>query len=306
MRQYQFILYSLCAVVMGGLYACEEDTPDALPGDGQVAYVNFVNAAEVFLYGGNESLHWGNHVFINDTLDNFPFDNFTGKYGNSPFAFQTEASSEYVPRVPLGLTSLSGGAVLDIAYSDLTWLAVASGTYKIIYTSKNKTYLKTADVAVATQTYNVVYLTESPETDSSYAVIHAPIVQGDRKEGFVRVQLVNLATDAGEVEAYRVDVAGNEIASDLPSVPFGEFADAELPIAGTEETFNRILINFRKRESSEVILSVSVPAESGAVYTLLLRGFINETVRKVKTDNQTSAWVTVLPDLRCSVSRVFY
>ena len=86
---------------------------------------------------------------------------------------------------------------------------------------------------------------------------------------------------------------------------FGKYASAELSMEGTETTRNNILIRFR-RPGGEDLQAVSVPASNGAIYTVLLRGFAQETVRRIKKDNETSVGVTVLPDLRCSVRRVFY
>lgn len=298
-------LFSICllAAILGLLTACEENLDDTLPADGNVAYVNFVNAGEVFLYSVDNMLYRDNYLFLNDSVNNAPFDSYNGKV-SYPAVFNYEPALD-IRQFPRHFTA-NPFAVDNSARGDVYWLPVHTGDYRFIFTSKDKTYLYTQNTTLGRQTYQVLYLVESPETDDAYTVVNVPIERKDRLDGSVTVQFVNLSPDAGEVEAYCVDAAGNELvtATETP-LAFGEYASAELTTAGTQDTYNGILIRFR-RPGGEDLQAVSIPANSGAVYTVLLRGFAQQTERKVKEDNETTVSVTVLPDLRCSVRRVFY
>ncbi|HCM19736.1 MAG TPA: hypothetical protein DIC46_02965, partial [Porphyromonadaceae bacterium] len=71
-------------------------------------------------------------------------------------------------------------------------------------------------------------------------------------------------------------------------------------------TYDKLLLRFRPAGGGGDLASISVPAESGAVYTVLLRGFANEASRRIKKDNENYAEVTIQPNLRVSLRRVFY
>ena len=294
---------ALLSMVSVFFTACEKKLDDALPADGNVAYVNFVNAGEVFLYGLNDTLYRDNRLYIKDSINNAPFDNYNGKV-SYPAVFNYEAQLD-IRQYPQHLTGIPG--VVDNSTSaDVYWLPVHAGNYRFIFTSRDRTYLRASNKRLARQTYQVLYLVESPNTDSSYELVNVPIERKDRIEGKVTLQFVNLSPDAGPVEVYRVDATGNEIAAATSSpLAFGQYASAELSMEGTKTTRNDILIRFR-RPGGEDLQAVSVPASNGAVYTVLLRGFVQETMRWIKKNNETSVSVTVLPDLRCSVRRVFY
>ncbi|WP_257668715.1 hypothetical protein [Parapedobacter tibetensis] len=290
--------------MMAGLFtACEENLTDALPANGNVAYVNFVNAGEAFLYGLDDTLYRDNRLYITDSVNNAPFDKYNGKV-SYPAAFNYEPKLD-IRQYPRHFTGVPG-VVDNSARGDVYWLPVHAGDYRFIFTSRDRTYLHTQNIPLSKQTYQVLYLVESPEADDAYTVVEVPIERKDRVEGHVTVQFVNLSPDAGEVEAYRVDADGNELATatDTP-LAFGEYSSAELATAGTQDTYNGILIRFR-RPGGEDVQSVAVPANNGAVYTVLLRGFAEQTERKIKKDNETTVSVTVLPDLRTSIRRVFY
>jgi hypothetical protein len=301
-RNLLFVCF-LTAITGGLLTACEENLNDTLPADGNIAYVNFVNAGEAFLYGLDNILYSDNRLYVNDSINNAPFDSYNGKV-SYPAVFNYEPQLA-IRQFPRHFTA-NPFAVDNSARGDVYWLPMHTGSYRFIFTSKNKTYLQMQSLTLGRQAYQVLYLVESPETNDAYTVVNVPIERKDRVEGSVTVQFVNLSPDAGEVEAYRVDAAGNEIATATASpLAFGEYASAELTTAGTQDTYNGILIRFR-RPGGEDLQAVSVPANSGAVYTVLLRGFAQQAERRVKVDNETATRVTVLPDLRCAVRRVFY
>jgi len=281
--------------------ACVEDLNPVLPADGNIAYVNFVNAAEAILYGQNDTLQRYNNLYINDSINNPPFDNYNDR---AWYPFEFPESTIDIRQCPRHFTGVS--AITVGGNADVYWLPLEGGDYRFIYTSKNKTYLYTAEESLKKSTYQMLYLVESPETDSSYTVVNVPIERKERVEERVIVQLVNLSPDAGGVEVYRVDANGNEMATaTINTLTFGQYASTEFSTEGTKNSYNSILLRFRTPGGND-LQSIAVPANNGAVYTLLLRGFINQTKRSVQKDNETMTTVTVLPNLRCSLRRVFY
>lgn len=301
-KHWKYLLW----IIIGGcfLYSCDEKVGDMLPADGNIAYVNFVNSGEGFLYSGNENLQQGNCLFINDSISNPPFDNYNNRV-NYLFTFDGDLNnSSYIRRLPLSYYSLTGDG--DNGAGDVYWMGIKAGSYKFIYTSKNKTYLQYIEATLEKESYNMYYLTESPESDSAYSIVHATIERRNRKEGTVGLQIIHLSPDAGTVNVVRVNPEGSTINSSLPqNLSFGQNAYTELPIDNTKNTYERLLLRFIKANGNENLLSVSIPAESGAVYTLMFRGFLQQTARRVKKDNNNYTKVMVMPDLRASVRRVF-
>lgn len=285
-----------------GLVSCSENIEPALPAGGNIAYVNFVNMGEAFLYGAADTLYRDNRLYINDSTGNAPFDNYNDR-SVYPIVFTSESGVD-IRQYPRHLTGIS--AVIDHRSGDIYWLPVHAGAYRFIFTSRDRTYLHTEHATLQKETYQALYLVESPETDSSYTVVSVPVEWNDRVEGSVTVQFVNLSPDAGEVEAYRVDAGGNETLTATPApLAFGQYGTAVLSTEGSQSTYNSILLRFRTPSGGD-LQSVAVPAENGAVYTVLLRGFDNPAERKIKKNNNEMAAVSILPDLRCSVRRVFY
>lgn len=304
-KLYRLLRGLLIGVTAWFFTACREDMDSALSAGGNIAYVNFVNSAEALLYGNNEdSLLSNNCVYINDSANVPAYYKGRETY---PMTFRYEAeANDYIRQYPRDVSGINPGDLPDRITADVYWLPLEGGDYRFIFTSKNKTYLKTAEEKLEKNTYQVLYLVESPETDSSYTVVNVPIERNERAEGQVTVQFVNLSPDVGEVEVYRVDKNGNEM-SVVTAAPltFGQHTQAEFPTDGTENSYNSLLLRFRYPGGDD-LQNIAVPANSGAVYSLLLRGFAKETERRIKKNNENIAAVTVLPNLRCSLLRVFY
>lgn len=302
LRNNPFVVVTMAVAML--LTACSKDLPDVLPANGEVAYVNFVNAGEAFLYGSQEDmLQRENRIYVNDSINNAPFDSYNHQ-GRYPAEFSGENGLD-IRQYPQHFTG-NNIIVDNSAQGDVYWLPVHAGDYRFIYTSRDRTFLHTTNTSVARGTYYQLYLVESPESEESYTMVEASMQQGERVDGQITIQFVHLSPDAGQVEVYRVDAEGNEVAAatDIP-FSFSEKATISLPIEGAETTFNRILLRFRTPGGAD-LHALSVPAKSGAVYTVLLRGFAKQTERKIKVANQSSIGVTVLPDLRSTVRRVFY
>lgn len=295
----------LIAVLLLALFtACNENNDYALPADGDIAYVNFVNAGEIFIYGLSDTLYRQNRLYINDSINNPPFDNYNGKTFQ-PLTFNYESGRDLIRQYP---TMVSGGGyVPSNENADVFWMPIHTGDYRFIFTSRDKTFLKTANATLNRQSYHKYYLVESAETDSSYVVVDAPIERNTRQEGKVTIQLVNLSPDFGPLEVIRSDDAGNKLASSLPAaLGFGQTAYAEFTTADAASTKNNILFYFSHPGKGEKLATSVVPATSGAVYTVVFKGFAQATTRKIKKNNITQVAVEVQPNLRAYVERVFY
>ncbi|HBX21749.1 MAG TPA: hypothetical protein DEF88_15020 [Porphyromonadaceae bacterium] len=289
--------------------SCSENVDPVLPAGGNTAFVNLVNAGEAFLFGDRDTLYRDNGAYINDSVTNLPLDSYMEEkklWYLVDFLYDSGGRPE-IRDYPRYLTHIASGHQSGTANADVFWLPIYPGGYDFIFTSKDKTYLKTEHIRLEAKSHNIVYLVESIETESSYAIINVPIERKERIEGKVTVQFVNLSPDAGKMEAYRVDAGGNETVETLPSnLDFGQYASTELSMEGAASTYDKLLLRFRPAGGGGDLASISVPAESGAVYTVLLRGFANEASRRIKKDNENYAEVTIQPNLRVSLRRGFY
>ncbi len=287
--------------------SCEENISDAVPADGNIAYVNFVNAEEAALFGG-DFLYSENYVYFGDSVSQSPFDHYsssnypaTFSFDNNPVSVRSYPNDQSSSPIESASHTYTGSIVT------VNFLPVPADEYHFIFTSKNRTYLKALDTRLERGTWHFIYLAESPANDSAYVVLDVPILRSERKEGTVKLQLLNLSTDLGAMEVFRVDSAGNETPLALPEpLAFGAHADLEFSLEGTEQTNNNVSLRIRRAGETADLLSIAFPAENGAVYTAIVRGFVEGAVRKVKEDNEQYATVDILPNLRYSLRRVFY
>lgn len=289
----------LLLIAAAAFTSCEEGAYGEVLPYGEIAYVNFVNAGEVFTQGLNDELSRDNVLYIGDSLSLTPHQT---EIAYHPIVFTRDVTAE-IRQYPV---QLSGGSISDLARADVFWFPILAGEYPFLFTSKDRTYLKTENVLLNGKSYNMVYLVESPESASAYAIVNVPVEFKDRAAGKTTVQFVNLSPDAGEVELYRVDAAGSETADKLPlSLSFGSYQSMEFSVNEAESTYGRYMLRFRRPGAGD-ILNFSLPADDGAVYTVLLRGFEQPALRSVKKDNENDAEVSILPDLRVTIRRVFY
>ena len=279
------------------LSACSENVTDIVPGNDNVAYVNFYNAMEAAHQSlPSDSLGFYNMIYVNDSVPTAVFRNFP-QFSESalddkrqyPFHF---TGTPYI-------TDIAGG------YGDVFWMPITADTYKFIYTSRFKVFLKDTTVSLKPNTYTTQYITESPTTDSTYTVVTVP-VEPKAVQGKVRVQIINLSTDWGAIDVYQVDADGKVLTSTLPvNLSFGAYsAYAELDTANADKN-NKLVLKFRKNGESAASLTTTVPAISGSTYTLVVQGFINETVRRIKKSNTRYISVDVMPDLRVNSRRMY-
>lgn len=275
------------------LTACEKK--EVRPGDGLDTYVNFYNASEVLQQ--NFTLSESNQIIINDSLPD----------QRQPQFSSTDDFRQY----PRHLTG--SDAVIDvinppagITYYVVYWMPFNADRYKFSYTSVAKTFLVDTTVSLQAKTFTTQYLVESPAADDAYRILTIP-VERRGTAGKVRVQVLNLSPDFGPLEVYRSDHEGNRIGSQLPSA-LGTDAHTpyvELDTAEASKTYNKLILKFCKSGSSEVVLTAAVDAISNSVYSIVFQGFEKATDRRIKTSSSEYEQVTVSPNLRVNVRRVF-
>lgn len=278
-----------------GLASCSESVDSIIPADGNIAYINFFNLSEVIRQSTDYTLSHGNMVYVNDSVPNGNFKNFP------QFA---EGNSDDVRAYPRHFTGTD--VVVDYVSSGVYWMPIAADSYKFIFTSAGKVFLKDTTVTLAPDTYTTQYLVESPKADSAYTIVNVP-VEPKAVEGKVRVQVVNLATDLGPVDVVQADDAGNEVASDLPqNLGFGsynaQYTELDVATAGSN---NRLLLKFRKSGNSEDLQTFALTATSGSTYTLVLRGFEKSAVRRMKIGENQYATEEITPALRVLSLRTY-
>ena len=293
----QFILY----LMIGGILcftACTEDPHVVLPGNGMEAYINFFNSSEAISSG---SLYTNNMIYINDSIQQAPFYRFPQfpDYPNPYREYPRFASG--TDRGPNGQVFVPPGA----NYHNIFWMPVASGSYKFIFTSVNKVYLKDTTVVLPPKSLITQYLVESPEADDAYRIVTVPVEQKGMA-GKVRIQVVNLATDLGRIDIYRSAKDGSLIPSDLPAnLDFGGYSPyAEVDTTGSAATNNLIFLKVRRSGNTDVLLTAAVPAASGSSFTIMVQGFSRQAVRRIKSGNSAYTTVTVTPNLRISIRRI--
>lgn len=288
MRKYYCLILAVTL-----LTACEKK--EVVPGDGQDTYVNFYNASEVLQQ--NISLAMSNKIIINDSLP-----------GQQQPQFSSTDDFRQYPRHLTGTD-----AVIDavnppagINYNVVYWMPVNAEKYRFAYTSVNKTSLVDATVDLLPKTFTTQYLVESPAADNAYSILTVP-VERTGTAGKVRVQLVNLSPDFGSLEVYRTDEAGNRVASQLPTALSATTYSpyVELDTAGASKTFNKLLLKFCKSGSNEVVLTRAVDAISGSSYSVVFQGFEKLTTRRIKISGSDYQQVSVSPNLRVNVRRIF-
>lgn len=277
--------------ILLALYSCKKT--DVVQGDGNVGYVNFFNASEVLLQ--NESLSRNNMIITNDTID---------RQRRLP-AFIGDGDVRQYPRTTSG--DLTVVDYIGTTNADVFWLPIKSDNYRFIYTSINKVYLKDTAVNVPAGSFTSQYLVESPQADNAYQLITVP-VEMRGVTGKVRIQVINLSPDLGPIKVYLSGPAGNIIDTELPTaLPFATASKyVEINLNPAYISRGKFILNFCKPGTTEALATLAIPADDLAVYTLLMRGFSQNTTRRIKKDNNGGyTTVTVTPNLRATQRRIY-
>lgn len=275
------------------LTACQKE--DVITGNGQDTYINFYNASEVLQQHRAYSAE--NLIIINDTLSGVgqpqfsPSDDFR-QFPRHFTGSEIVADAIYPP----------SGATYDVVY----WMPLIADASRFIYTSVNKTYLKDTVLHLSPKTFSTQYLVESPEADDAYRILTVPV---ERKgtPGKVRIQVLNLSPDLGPLGVFQTDNNGNRVSTNLPTaLSFGHYSPyAELDTAGASAAFDKLTLKFSKSGNGEAFLSRAIDAVPNSSYIIVFQGFEQETSRRIKTGDHQYEQVTVAPNLRVNVRRVY-
>lgn len=273
--------------------ACKKNA--VIPGNGQETYINFYNASEVLQQ--NSSLSMSNQIIVNDSLKGQRQPQFSSTDDFRQFPRHLTGAEIVVDIIypPAGLN-------YDVVY----WMPFMAENYRFSYTSVNKTAIADTMVSLQTKAFTTQYLVESPAADNAYRVLTIPV---ERKgtSGKVRVQLINLSPDFGALEVYRSDQDGNRVSSQLPSALAQDTHSPyiELDTVGISKTYNKLILKFCKSGSSEVVLTKAVDAIPNSSYSVVFQGFEKATSRRIKINATDYRRVTVSPNLRVNVRRIF-
>lgn len=276
--------------------SCSEVVDSVVPGNGNEAYINFYSAIEAISQSrGEDSLAYNNMIYVNDSVPNEVFRYFPAFSANF-------GDDRQYPWSVTGISEVSDGSVRS---GDIFYLPIMADSYKFIFTSCNRVFLKDTTISLKPKIYTTQYITESPVADDAYTIVTAP-VELKGTAGKVRVQIVNLATDWGAIDVWQVDKDNTLVPSALPAnLAFGAYsAYAELDVADADSN-NNLVLKFRGHGETGAKLSTIVPAISGSAYTLVVQGFIGESVRRIKKSNTEYASIQIFPSLRVNQRRVY-
>jgi len=286
------IYLAFAAALMLG--ACQK-SGDIAPGNGQDAYLNFYNASEVLQQ--NMTLSANNLILINDTVPGANQLQFsqTDDFRQFPQTITGNQFNVDIHPVPAGMN-----------YNVVFWMPVLAGNHHITYTATKNADLKDTTVTISAKSFTTQYLVESPVSNDAYRVVTVP-EERLGTAGKVRVKVINLSPDLGPMEVIRTDKDGNAILESLPAaLKYGEHSPyADIDTAGISKTRGQLLLKFRKSGSNAVLLTKVIDAIPNTSFTMVLQGFEKETVRRIKTASQTFQTVTVNPNLRVNVRRIF-
>ena len=284
------------------LVSCSEDLVTELADNGNDAAINFYNGAEAIrqhvVNNLQPRLSENNYVFINDSVPNASFPNFPSFPNN---IVGTSAPDREYPNK--WFEAIGGNGVYG--FGQIYFMRIMQGQYRFIYTSLNKVFLQDLELDIRRKTYNTLYLVESPESDRSYTIVHAPVeLQG--AAGKVRVQVVHLATDLEPVDVVQIGADGEtviqSVAENLGFADYSSYVDLDVVHADENKA---LAVQFRRSGTGETILAYGIPATSGSVYTLLVQGFAREAERFVKTGESEYVRVDVAPSLRITSRRMY-
>lgn len=297
-RLASYTLYAMFAV----LVSCKKEADPVVTNE-EVSYVNFYNAAEALVV--QQDLRNGNMLYINDSTMT---DYGSLKYP-SFFAGNTDKRVYPQDASNLGSPVIPPGA----GYDPVIWMPIQKGTYKFIYTSMNKNYLKELLYPLEGKgSRTCFYLAENPESDESYSIV-AVTEEAAPRDGKVRLRVVHLGTDAGKLSLKRIDKNGQATELGLPqNISFGSYsAYTSLDTAGASQTGKLILLRIfqNKPLGTSELMTVAVPALPNTAFTLLVQGFASSASRRILTGRNSSGGpvyrtVTVPANIRAHLRRV--
>lgn len=243
------------------------------------AYVNFYNAAEVLQQNGNQQNN--NMVYINDSVSNQAYSS-----KNFPIFSPTYAVTTVPRQYPLQTTDGPTGSivVLPTAYQYMYYMALKPDSYRFIFTGNDKVFWQETKLTLAENSLTQLYLTEDIQ-QNQYRIVAVP----DERTGIpgkVRVQVVHLSADTEPLQIARLTVNSNTGTPAFPTpLTFGSYSEyVALDTTGASKQFNQIVLQLSPASTpNQGLLTVSIPAEAGGSFTVLICGLRNEAKRSAIT-----------------------
>lgn len=284
-----------CLMLMILLGACKKEIDTYIPGNGQEAYVNFYNSSEIIHQSSKINLAENNMIYINDSVKNeffqrefFQFSNL--RLGNRQF-----------PKMYSNWPDVWGGPG-QIAGNQVYWQPMPPADfYRFIFTSVNKVFLKEITTPLSPKSFTTLYMVESPESEDAYTIVKVP-VEPKGVKGKVKIQVVNLATDWGPIDVVMMDGKENVLNTNLPqNLGFGKYSVyTELDTQDANE-YKQLVLKIRQHGSENFTLITTIDAIPESTYTLVVKGFANETMRSIKTTNSENFRMQIVPNLRVQI-----
>lgn len=265
------------------LASCQEHIEPAP----ETAGVNFYNASEAISAAGLRQ-----SVYLDDTTS---FRNTLGwfyQYTEAPYgqSFNDEGTKNQKYRVP-------------------AWLSVNTGEHRFMFAAGSSFLFDTA-FALSGQSLMSFYLSEGPESDHAYRVTTIP-EEWSRTTvdpAKVKLRVVNLSPDVGDLSCYRSD----NNAEVLQSIRNGQASShAWLDTTGYAHNRDQIVLQFSSDQDPEnILMKTAVPNIPGAYFVVVLQGFKTTTARVVQTGvnpDGTPRYTTktIEADLRVNLRRIY-
>ena len=267
--------------------SCSKDVKPLLPGPADAA-INFYNASEVM--ASSQALGTNNYILTDDT----------SLHSASFVSYDTD-DRQYPNFYPT-----YGG------YGLFSWMRISAGNHRFWFTCHTQFPVADTSIHIPKDSYQSVYLSESPEGDAVYRVLVVPEEHAGIP-GKVRIRFVHLSPDAGTLRCYRSMGDGGKTTDGLPQdMAYGTATPyVSLDTNGTAQTRGNLVLRLvDKNDPDNVVLSTGVPAVPGSSFVLLLQGFRQQATRRLITGRDANGkskdtTVTVTANLRVNVRRTY-
>ncbi len=268
-RHWYTLITMLLSVTL--LVSCKKDRDASLPGDRESASVNLYITSDVMnaAYGPGR----GTTAAYIDSITNHGSIIYNTDSRYPVFAFGFLANPEF-PQV------------FDQSGINLfTYTRFNAGSHRLIFTDVTNTPIADTAQALEGNTWNSIYLADKPHLSGSEAAYTILSVNEPRKaqEGKTGVRFIHLSPDAGQLECKALMADGTIAQETLATVRFRDATDYTWL---TQEQAANGLLRIQI-SNSKVNLITAVPARPGRAFVVVIRGFANNTIRRVTTGKNT-------------------
>jgi hypothetical protein len=270
--------------------SCKKDVVASLPGAQKSAALNFYIASDVMNAGYGPGR--GTTAAYVDSIQNHGDILYNPDSRYPVFAFGFLANPEY-PQV----RDLSG-------INLFTYIRYNSGIHKLLFTDITNTIVADTTTNLEGSSWNSLYLADKPQangTDAAYTILSVPEPR-TAEEGKTGVRFIHLSPDAGALDCKALLPDGVTPANTLANVRFRE-ASAYTWL--TQEQAANGLLRLQIGSSHSQIIT-AIPAMPGRAFVVIIRGFINNTTRRLTTGKNADGslireTVNITPGLHADV-----